>query len=42
MFSYPTPNARGSIHPPTPTTTAPNAGHHIQWIGSREKPSSAA
>ena len=24
--------------PPSPTTMAPSAGHHIQWIGSRWKP----
>ena len=30
MTSYPTPSAGGKMNPPTPTTIAPMAGHHIQ------------
>ena len=42
MTSYPTPSAWGKTSPPTPTTSPPSAGHHIQWRGSRLKASSAA
>jgi hypothetical protein len=40
MFSYPTPNVAGANVPIMPTASPPNAGHHIQWIGSFSKRSS--
>ena len=40
MTSYPTPSARGCRYPPTPTATAPIAGHHIQCTGNLRNRSS--